>query len=100
MGSEMCIRDRPEDAAAGLLRRIAEGIRHRGTGRGLDPQRGPHRADAPGGTDVGGMGRRLRGQALARTIRRRPAIGLWDRKRDQDVKGLRRRAALDNLTSP
>ena len=56
---------RIEDAAAGLLRRLAEGVRHRGAGRGLDPQRGEDYARAHGGTDRRRMGRRLRTQARA-----------------------------------
>ena len=51
---------RAEDAAAGLLRHVAESIRCRRAGRGLDPQRSQDHAGAAGGTDVGRMGRRLR----------------------------------------
>ena len=47
---------RAEVAAAGLLRRLAEGVRHRGAGRGLDPQRGEDHAGADGRTDVGANG--------------------------------------------
>src|SRR5215212_1128458 len=51
---------RIENAAAGLLRRVAEGVRRRGAGRGLDPQRGENHAGAHGGTDLGRVGRCLR----------------------------------------
>jgi hypothetical protein len=73
---------RTENAAADLLRRVAEGIRRGGAGRGIDPQRGAHRTVANGRTDRRRMGGYLPGSVvvpgavlLVVVVGSRPTVG-------------------------
>ena len=59
-------------AAAGLLRRLAQGLRRGGAGRRLDAQRLAHQSPAHGRTGRGGMGRCLRERRLAQALLRLP----------------------------
>jgi hypothetical protein len=50
---------RTGDAAAGLLRSVAQGFRRGGAGGRLHPLRAPHQPGPDGRTREGGMGRRV-----------------------------------------
>ena len=63
---------RARHAPAGLLRRLAQGLRRSGARRRLDPQRASHQSPAPGRTRRGGMGGRLPERRLAQALLRLP----------------------------
>src|SRR3981189_101431 len=70
-----------EDAVAGLLRCLAEGVRRGGAGRRLHPQRGSHRAGTDGRTYKRRMGRRLPDAGKYRTGLSAVIVMFWRRGR-------------------